>query len=161
LMAQALHMGDELHNRNTAASRLLFKRLTLALLGSRLDGGSIQRALGFVAGNDHCFLNISMAACKSMSDAAHAVPANSMRTIVARDGVRFGLRLSGSGDRWLQAAASPVDGLYFPGYTARDAAADLGDSAITETNGVGGFAMAASPAIVQFVGGTPEDATAN
>jgi hypothetical protein len=161
LMAQALHMGDELHNRNTAASSLLFKRLTLALLGSRLDGGTIQRALGFVAGNDHFFLNICMAACKSMSDAAHGVPGSSMVTIMARNGVNFGLRLSGTGEQWFEAPANPVDGLYFPGYTAKDAAADLGDSAITETNGLGGFAMAASPAIVQFVGGTPADATAN
>src|SRR5215471_161555 len=161
LMAQALHMGDELHNRNAAASGLLFKRLTRALLGTKVDGGAVQRALGFIADNDHFFLNISMAACKSMSDAAHGVPGSSMVTVMARNGVNFGIRLSGTGDRWFQAPANPVDGLYFPGYSVEDAAADLGDSAITETNGLGGFAMAASPAIVQFVGGTPADATAN
>jgi hypothetical protein len=161
LMAQALHMGDELHNRNAAASALLFKRLTLALLASKLDSATIQRALAFVAGNDHFFLNISMAACKSMSDAAHGVSGSSMVTVMARNGVNFGIRLSGTGDQWFQAPANPVDGLYFPGYSVEDAAADLGDSAITETNGLGGFAMAASPAIVQFVGGTPADATAN
>jgi hypothetical protein len=161
LMAQALHMGDELHNRNAAASGLLFKRLTLALLASKLEPAAIQRALAFVAGNDHFFLNISMAACKLMSDAAHGVAGSSMVTVMARNGVNFGIRLSGTGDRWFQAPANPVDGLYFPGYTVEDAAADLGDSAITETNGLGGFAMAASPAIVQFVGGTPADATAN
>jgi hypothetical protein len=161
MMAQALHMGDELHNRNAAASALLFKQLTLALLKSKLDGGAIQRALAFVAGNDHFFLNISMAACKAMTDAAHGVPGSSMVTVMARNGVNFGIRLSGTGDEWFQARANPVDGLYFPGYSVEDAAADLGDSAITETNGLGGFAMAASPAIVQFVGGTPADATAN
>ena len=84
-----------------------------------------------------------------------------MVTVMARNGVNFGIRLSGTGDQWFQARANPVDGLYFPGYTVEDAAADLGDSAITETNGLGGFAMAASPAIGQFVGGTPADATAN
>lgn len=161
LMAQALHMGDELHNRNAAASGLLFKRLTLSLLKSKLDSGAVERALAFVAGNDHFFLNLSMAACKSMTDAAHGVPGSSMVTVMARNGVNFGIRLSGTGDQWFQAPANPVDGLYFPGYTIEDAAADLGDSAITETNGLGGFAMAASPAIVQFVGGTPADATAN
>ncbi|HKP55316.1 MAG TPA: DUF1116 domain-containing protein [Polyangiales bacterium] len=161
LMAQALHMGDELHNRNAAASGLLFKRLTLSLLGSKLDSAVVQRALSFVASNDHFFLNISMAACKSMTDAAHGVPGSSMVTVMARNGVNFGIRLSGTGDQWFQAPANPVDGLYFPGYSVADAAADLGDSAITETNGLGGFAMAASPAIVQFVGGTPADATAN
>ncbi|WP_179468536.1 YlbE family protein [Mycolicibacterium vinylchloridicum] len=161
LMAQALHMGDELHNRNAAASGLLFKRLTLALLGSDVPSDAVRRALEFVAGNDHFFLNISMAASKSMSDAAAGVPGSSMVTVMARNGVNFGIRLSGTGDRWFQAPANPVDGLYFPGYSVDDAAADLGDSAITETNGLGGFAMAASPAIVQFVGGTPADATAN
>jgi hypothetical protein len=112
LMAQALHMGDELHNRNAAASGLMFKRLTLSLLGSKLDSGVIKRALAFVAGNDHFFLNLSMAACKSMSDAAHGVPGSSMVTVMARNGVNFGIRLSGTGDRWFQAPANPVNGLY-------------------------------------------------
>ena len=161
LMAQALHMGDELHNRNAAASGLLFKRLALALLKSELERGVVQRALAFIAGNDHFFLNISMAACKAMLDAAHGVPGSSLVTVMARNGVNFGIRLSGTGEQWFQAPANPVDGLYFPGYSVADAAADLGDSAITETAGLGGFAMAASPAIVQFVGGTPADATAN
>ena len=119
--------------------------LTLALLKSKLDAEAVERALAFVAGNDHFFLNISMAACKSMTDAAHGVPGSSMVTVMARNGVNFGIRLSGTGDEWFQARANPVDGLYFPGYTVEDAAADLGDSAITETNGLGGFAMAASP----------------
>ena len=161
LMGQALHMGDELHNRNTAASGLLFKALALSLMDSNLDSGVVKRALTFVARNDHFFLNLSMAACKSMSDAAHGVPGSSMVTVMARNGVNFGIRLSGTGDRWFEAPANPVNGLYFPGYTVEDAAADLGDSAITETNGLGGFAMAASPAIVQFVGGAPADATEN
>jgi hypothetical protein len=161
LMAQALHMGDELHNRNAAASSLLFKRLALSLIRSDLDRQVVERTLTFIAGNDHFFLNISMAASKSMSDAAHDVPGSSLVTVMARNGVNFGIRLSGTGDRWFQAPANPVDGLYFPGYSVEDAAADLGDSAITETNGLGGFAMAASPAIVQFVGGTPADAVAN
>lgn len=161
LMAQALHMGDELHNRNAAASSLLFKRLALSLIRSDLDRQVVERVLSFVAGNDHFFLNISMAASKSMSDAAHNVPGSCLVTVMARNGVNFGIRLSGTGDQWFQAPANPVDGLYFPGYSVEDAAADLGDSAITETNGLGGFAMAASPAIVQFVGGTPADAVAN
>lgn len=114
--------------------------------------------LEFIAANDHFFLNLSMAACKSMLDAASNVPHSSMVTVMARNGVNFGIRLSGTGDRWFQAPANPVDGLFFPGFGVNDAAADLGDSAITETAGIGGFAMAASPAIVKFVGGTPADA---
>jgi hypothetical protein len=158
MMAQALTMGDEVHNRNAAATSLLFKRLAPALLESDLPRERAAQALAFVAGNDHFFLNLSMAACKAMLDAAANVPGSSLVTVMARNGVNFGVRLSGTGDAWFEAPANPVDGLYFPGYSVADAAADLGDSAITETAGVGGFAMAAAPAIVRFVGGTSTDA---
>ena len=161
LIAQALHMGDEVHNRNVAASSLLLKRLVPAMLQSGLPQAQIADAIGFVAANDHFFLNLSMAACKAMLDAAQGVPGSSMVTAMARNGVEFGIRLSGTGDAWFTAPAPVVDGLYFPGYDLADAAPDLGDSAITETAGLGGFAMAASPAIVQFVGGSPADAVAN
>lgn len=161
LMAQALHMGDEVHNRNVAASSLLLKRLVPALLRTDTAPANVAAVVDFVAGNDHFFLNLSMAACKAMLDAAAGVPGSSMVTAMARNGVDFGIRLSGTGDAWFTAPAPVVDGLFFPSYSAADAAPDLGDSAITETAGVGGFAMAASPAIVQFVGGSPEDALAN
>jgi hypothetical protein len=161
LMAQALHMGDEVHNRNAAATGLLLKRLIPALLDTGEPLERLRRVIEFVAGNDHFFLNLSMASCKAMLDAAADVPHSSMVTVMARNGVNFGIRLSGTGDQWFQAPANPVDGLFFPGYGVADAAADLGDSAITETAGLGGFAMAAAPAIVQFVGGTPADATEN
>jgi hypothetical protein len=159
LMAQALNMGDEVHNRNAAATSLLFKQLAPALLETGASRECAARALAFVAGNDHFFLNLSMAACKAMLDAAAGVPMSSMVTAMSRNGVNFGIRLSGTGERWFEAPANPVDGLYFPGYSRADAAADLGDSSITETAGVGGFAMAAAPAIVRFVGGTATDAT--
>jgi hypothetical protein len=160
LMAQALHMGDEVHNRNAAASGLLIKKLLPALVESGLPGDRVAQVVRFLAGNDHTFLNLSMAACKSMLDAAHGVAGSSMVTAMARNGVRFGIRLSGTGEAWFEADAPRVDGLYFSGYGPADAAGDLGDSAITETAGLGGFAMAAAPAIVQFVGGTPADAVA-
>lgn len=161
IMAQALHMGDEVHNRNAAATGLLFKRLMPALLSTELPQEALRGSVEFIAGNDHFFLNLSMAASKAMLDASADVPNSSMVTAMARNGVNFGIRLAGTGERWFQAPANPVDGLFFPGYSIEDAAADLGDSAITETAGLGGFAMAASPAIVQFVGGTPADATEN
>ena len=161
LMAQALHMGDEVHNRNVAASSLLVKRLASALLKTRTAPADIAAVIDFIAGNDHFFLNISMASCKAMLDAAHGIPNSSVVTAMARNGVEFGIRVSGLGDRWFVTPAPVVDGLYFPSYTIADAAPDLGDSAITETAGVGGFAMAAAPAIVKFVGGTTQDAMAN
>ena len=160
LMAQALTMGDEVHNRNAAASSLFFKRIAPALVEADVSTADAAATLRFIAANDHFFLNLSMAACKAMCDAAAGVPGSSLVTVMARNGVNFGVRLSGTGDAWYQAPANPVDGLYFPGYSIADAAADLGDSAITETAGVGGFAMAAAPAIVKFVGGTPADAVA-
>jgi hypothetical protein len=161
LMAQALHMGDEVHNRNVAASSLFVKRLAPALLKTRTAPADTAAVIDFIAGNDHFFLNISMASCKAMLDAAHGVANSSVVTAMARNGVEFGIRVSGLGDRWFTTPAPVVDGLYFPGYTIADAAPDLGDSAITETAGVGGFAMAAAPAIVKFVGGTAQDAAAN
>jgi hypothetical protein len=157
LMAQALHMGDELHNRNGAATSLLLKRLAPAMLRSKADRSDVAEAIAFMAGNDHFFLNISMAACKAMTDAAHGREHSSLVTAMARNGVDFGVRVSGGGGRWFTAPAPVVDGLYFPGYSIKDAAPDLGDSAITETAGLGGFAMAAAPAIVNFVGGTVDD----
>ena len=161
IMAQALHMGDEVHNRNAAASGLLLKRLVPALLRSGAPAADIAAAVEFIAGNDHFFLNLSMAASKSMLDAAAGVEGSSMATAMCRNGVDFGVRASGTGDAWFTTPAPVVDGLYFPGYSKADAAPDLGDSAITETAGLGGFAMAAAPAIVKFVGGSAADALAN
>jgi hypothetical protein len=161
LMAQALHMGDEVHNRNAAASALLLKRLIPAALDSGLDPADLSAVVKFINSNDHFFLNLSMAACKAMMDAAHGVAGSSLVTAMARNGVEFGIRVSGLEDRWFTVAAPVVEGLFFPGYSADDANPDLGDSTITETAGIGAFAMAASPAIVQFVGGSASDAIAN
>ena len=162
LIAQALHMGDEVHNRNAAATSLLFRKLVPAALENAVaDEKELAATLGFIAGNDHFFLNISMAACKLMLNAAAGVPYSSMLTVMARNGVNFGIQLSAFPGRWFQAQANFVQGLFFPGFGQEDAARDLGDSAITETCGLGGFAMAAAPAIVQFVGGTTDDALRN
>ncbi len=161
LMAQALNMGDEVHNRNAAASGLLLRQTAPALVRAGLPADDLVQVLDFMAGNEHFFLNVSMAACKLMLDAAHDVAASSMVTAMSRNGVEFGIRVSGLGDRWFTAPAGDIDGLYFAGYSGADAARDLGDSSITETAGFGGFSMAAAPAIVKFVGGTPEDAIMN
>lgn len=161
LIAQALQMGDEVHNRNAAASSLFLKKIVPAALHSGYDAAAIADAVTFIAGNDHFFLNLSMTACKTMLDAAHGVPGSSLVTAMSRNGVRFGIRLSGTGEQWFEAPSPVVGGLYFPSYGPEHAAPDMGDSSITETAGLGGFAMATAPAIVQFVGGTPQDAVAN
>jgi hypothetical protein len=158
LIAQALQMGDECHNRNRAASALLIKALAPALAGSDLPAAERARVLAFAGGNEHFFLNAGMAACKSACDAAHGVARSTLVTAMARNGTDFGIRVSGLGDRWFTGPAQTPVGLYFPGRGLDEANPDIGDSAITETAGVGGFAMAGAPAIVQFVGGRPADA---
>ncbi len=162
LIGQALHMGDECHNRNRAASALLIKALAgpLAAL-DWLDAVERRRVLEFAAGNEHFFLNVGMAASKAAADAAAGVPGSTMVTTMARNGTEFGIRVSGLGSAWFTGPSQVPRGLYFAGHAAEDASPDMGDSAITETAGLGGFAMAAAPAIVQFVGGTPSDAIAH
>jgi hypothetical protein len=159
ITAQALQMGDEGHNRNVAATSL-FTRIIAPDLVSAVDTATAESVLAFLRANDHFFLNLSMAACKSGLDAAHGIEGSSVVTAMSRNGVDFGIRLSGTGDTWFTSPVGVPDGLYFPGYGPEDANPDLGDSAITETAGIGGFAMAAAPAIVRFVGGTPADAIA-
>ena len=159
ITAQALQMGDEGHNRNVAATSL-FTRAIAPTAAASLGSAVAADVLGFLRANDHFFLNFSMAACKSGLDAAAGIEASTVVTAMSRNGVDFGIRLSGTGDAWFTAPVGVPDGLYFPGYGPDDANPDLGDSAITETFGIGGFAMAAAPAIVRFVGGTPADAIA-
>lgn len=159
LFAQALSMGDEGHNRNVAATSLLTRRLAPVLADLEPTSRSIA-VLQFLAGNDHFALNISMAGAKLAMDAANGIADSTLVTVMARNGVDFGLRIAATGDEWFTTPVGPADGLFFPGYGPADANPDLGDSAITETLGLGGFAMAASPAITRFVGGTADDAIA-
>jgi hypothetical protein len=158
LLAEALHMGDEGHNRNKAGSLLFLKNLAprLAALSSPPEARS--RALKFIGDNPLSVLNPVMAACKAMCDAAHGVEGSTLVTAMARNGTDFGIRVSGLGDRWFTGSAQVPQGLYFPGFSGGDANPDIGDSTITETAGIGGFAMAAAPAIVTFIGGVPSQA---
>ncbi|MBI5245332.1 MAG: DUF1116 domain-containing protein [Elusimicrobia bacterium] len=158
LIAQALHMGDEAHNRNRAATSLLFRQLAPAIVRTCPDAERAAKVLEFIHGNDHFFLNLSMAASKATLDAAQDVPLSSIAVVMARNGTDFAIRLAGTGGEWFIGPAPVPDALYFPGYSKDDANPDIGDSAITETNGLGGFSIAASPAIVQFVGGSAADA---
>jgi len=158
MIAQALQMGDEGHNRNRAGTSLFIRELAPFLVGSEPNRKRLQEVFEFLNGNDHFFLNLTMPAGKASLDAAANIEGSSLVTVMARNGTDFGIRLSGTGDRWFTAPAPIVDGLYLPGFSAEDAAPDIGDSSITETTGYGGFAMAAAPAIVQFVGGTPQRA---
>ena len=159
LIAQALQMGDEGHNRNKAGSALLGRLLGPFVVRAGASAEQEAEVFRYFADNDLAALNPVMAACKATMDAAHGVPHSSLVTVMARNGTDFGIRVSGLGDRWFVGPAAVPRGLYFPGFTAKDANPDVGDSAITETAGIGGFAMAGAPAIVTFVGGTVQDAT--
>ncbi len=161
LIAQALHMGDECHNRNRAATSLFLRAIGPALARTNRDNEVLARVIEFIDRNDHFFLNLSMPAGKAMLEAAEGVAGSTIVTVMARNGTDFGIRLSSMPDRWFTAPAGIVQGLYFPQYTEKDANPDIGDSTITETAGYGGMAMAAAPAITQFVGGTPQMATQN
>lgn len=158
LMAEALHMGDEGHNRNKAGSVLYLKWLAPHLARTMKNGEELAKVLQFIGDNALSVLNPVMAACKAMCDAAHGIAGSTIVTAMCRNGTDFGVRVSGLGGQWFTAAAQIPVGLFFTGYTQDDANPDIGDSAITETAGVGGFAMATAPAIVTFVGGSPKDA---
>ncbi len=158
LIAQALHMGDECHNRNRAATSLFLRAIGPALARTQRDGETLAQVIEFIDRNDHFFLNLSMPAGKAMLEPAEGIAGCSIVTTMARNGTDFGMRVSGLPGRWFTAPAGIVQGLYFPAYTEKDANPDIGDSTITETAGYGGMAMAAAPAITQFVGGTPASA---
>jgi hypothetical protein len=158
LIAEALHMGDEGHNRNKAGSLLFLKLLAPAISRLAPKRSLQEEVLNFLGDNPLSVLNPVMAGCKAMADAAHGVEGSTIVSAMARNGTDFGIRVSGLGDRWFTAPAQVPDGLYFPGFSSADANPDIGDSTITETAGIGAFAMAAAPAIVTFVGGTPKDA---
>ncbi len=158
LIAQVLQMGDEGHNRNRAGTSLFIRELAPYLVMLDDNREKIAKIFTFMHQNDHFFLNLTMPTCKCLIDAARDIDSSSLIVTQARNGTEYGIQISGLGDRWFTGPASRVDGLYLPGYSADDAGLDIGDSTITETVGIGGFAMAAAPAIVKFVGGTPDDA---
>lgn len=158
MIAQALHMGDELHNRNKAGTSLFLRAIVPFLVETCKDAAALAEVVRFIDKNDHFFLNLAMAAGKASTEAAHGVEGSSLVTVMCRNGTDFGIRVSGLGDAWFTCQAALPEVLLFPGFTREDTNRDIGDSAIMETYGVGGFALAAAPAIVQFIGGTPKDA---
>lgn len=158
MIAQVVQMGDEGHNRNKAGTSLFIREIAPYIAMTDFSKEDMYDVLKFMDSNDHFFLNLTMPACKSAIDPNGDIKYSSIVSTMARNGTEFGIRVSGLGDRWFTAPAEIVEGLYFPGYSVDDANPDIGDSVITETTGLGGFAMATAPAIVQFVGGTLQDA---
>lgn len=158
LLAQALHMGDECHNRNNAGTSLLIQALTPWIIQTSYPVTQLREVFEFVSSSDYFSGPTWMAACKCAMDAARDIEYSTLVTTMARNGVAFGIRISGLGDRWFTGPAGKVVGPMMAGYRPDDAGLDIGDSAITETYGIGGFAMAAAPAIVALVGGSVQQA---
>jgi hypothetical protein len=157
LSASAVEMGDEVHNRNRAAVSMLLRTLAPALVELDEPRSVVAEVTRFIT-HDYFHLNLSMASAKATADAASGVEYSTIVTTMARNGTEFGLRTSGTGDRWFTAPSGRINGLYRPGYSAGEANPDMGDSTITETIGLGGFAMAGAPAISRVVPITAEDA---
>jgi hypothetical protein len=158
IAAAAVQMGDEVHNRNNAATSLLFRALGPALLETDAPSSDLVEVARYVANDDFFYLNLSMACGKATADAASGIEHSTIVTAMARNGTEFGLRVSGTGDRWFTGPSSEIHGCYLPGYGWEDANRDMGDSTITETTGLGGFAWAGAPAIIAFAGLSAEDA---
>jgi Protein of unknown function (DUF1116) len=159
LVARGLTMGDEMHQRNVGCSGLMLRALAPALAKTSTDTAGLSESLAFIGGNDQFFLNIAMAMGKAIMDPVRDIDGSCVVTAMSRNGTTFGIRVSGTGDRWFTAPVEMPQGLYFPGFTEEDANPDMGDSTIVETIGLGGFAMGAAPAVAGFVGaGTASDA---
>jgi len=154
ILSQMVQMGDEAHNRNRAGTLMLLRDLLPSMVDSGFASSDIADAARFIGGNDHFFLNLAMPACKLALDAARDIPGSTMVVAMARNGTDFGIQVAGTAGQWFTAPAMVPEGMFLAGYGPDDANPDIGDSAITETAGLGGFAMAAAPAIVRLVGGT-------
>ena len=159
LIARGLSMGDEMHQRNVACSGLVLRALAPAMAKTSRDPGLLSDSLGFIGTNDQFHLNIAMTMGKAIMNPVRNIDASTVVTAMSRNGTDFGIRVSGTGDRWFIAPVEMPQGLYFPGFTEDDANPDMGDSTIIETIGLGGFAMGAAPAVAGFVGaGSAADA---
>jgi Protein of unknown function (DUF1116) len=158
IIARALQMGDELHNRPNAASSLFANVMGQAMVDADVAKPALLETMGYLAGNEFLFLGISMAAAKSAAEPVEGIGDSTLVTAMARNGVEFGIRVSGMPGEWFVAPAPRVEGLFLPGFKSEEAGLDMGDSAITETVGWGGFVLGGAPGILALTGGTPEEA---
>ncbi len=157
IMAKALAMGDEMHQRNNGATSMMVRELMPHVVKTQQDNPELHKITEFLTGNDQFFLNLAMVAGKAIMDAVSNIEYSTVVTAMSRNGTNFGIRISGMGDEWFEAPVNQPEGLFFPGFTAEDANPDIGDSTIVETVGVGGFAMGSAPAVVRFVGAASVD----
>jgi hypothetical protein len=159
LAAQGVPMGDDVHMRVQATTNLFLRDLLPYLV--RSTNAAAPEVATFLSGNHLMFLNVAMAAAKSLVEWAGEVAGSSIVTTMARNGTTYGVRLAGGGDGWFIAPSPPIqDALYYPGQGPETSAPDIGDSAVLELIGLGGPAAANSPAVAGFLGGRMSDAIA-
>ncbi|MDN6003086.1 MAG: acyl-CoA synthetase FdrA [Enterococcus sp.] len=152
LIARSITMGDEFHQRNFAASLNFLREVAPLIVCLEMDEKDKQEVMKFLADTDQFFLNIMMAAGKAIVDCARKEAKGTIVTTLTRNGVDFGVRIAETQDQWFTAPVNLPKGLYFTGFSEEDGNPDMGDSAITETVGVGGMAMVAAPGVTRFVG---------
>src|SRR5918995_110597 len=156
IVSKALQMNDECHSRCTAATALFIEEIAPHLAVADLDRENVKESLDFLRRSEVFFLHIIMAGMKLLLEPANGIEYSTVVTAMARNGVEFGIQVSGLGKVWFTGPSSPIQGLYFPGYGPQDATPDMGDSCVTEVVGLGGFSIAASPSIILMKGGTTE-----
>ena len=159
VLVQALHMGDDGHSRQKAASALFTNAIAPYVVEAGFGTREVSRALRFMAANEIFFLPLTMAAAKSAMESAEGIPGSTVVTCMAANGLRFGIKTSGLAGRWSTAPVPFIHGQYFKSYGSDDSSPVIGDSEIAETMGLGAFAMSGAPALARYVGGTPEEAT--
>ena len=149
LMAEALRRGDELHNRNAAATSMLAERLAPAL---DVDAAARRRIFDFLRGNSQFFVAASLAASRLALDAGHGVEGSSLVTAVGANGRDCGIKVSGLGDEWFTAPAEVPEGVFLEGFGPADAGPGCGDSLAVECAGLGATVLPAAPALWPLVG---------
>ena len=152
MISRAIAMGDEFHQRNIAASLVFLKEMAPLIVKLDIPDDDKYKVIKFLADTDQFFLNVMMASAKSVMDYAATVTEGTVVTVMTRNGKDFGVRVSGMEKEWFTGPVNTPKGLYFTGFDESMANPDMGDSAITETFGVGGMAMIAAPAVTRFVG---------
>jgi Protein of unknown function (DUF1116) len=157
IVRRALHMGDELHSRNTAATLLFTRELFPALLELAEERqGEVRQMLEYLSSSDYFFLRLSMASSKTTADAAHGVEGSSIVSAMTFNCRNFAIRVSGLGDTWFEAPMPTMEPKLFEGYTIDDVEYMGGESVINETVGLGGFAQAAAFPLQEYQGGSAE-----
>jgi hypothetical protein len=158
IMKRALHMGDELHSRNTAATLLFTSELfePLTMLQATLPQ-QVHQTLDYLRSSDYFFLRLSMAASRAAADAAHGIAGSGVVTGMVFNCRNFAIRVSGLGEEWFR---GPLPAMYgaklFDGFAAADIEFMGGESTFNETAGLGGFAQAAAFPLQEYQGGSPQ-----